>query len=200
MKKMTTKAIYSRLRKAICKDKPIPDADWNEFIEKTKIDWFKESHVIVHPGQLSTHSYFIIEGMMMCYIPRKPKNSILWFRAEGEHAFTTDKLNFGKPSRENEERLIALEDTIAVSISHEDLLALQENNRIIFHMMHEVFIRTLVRFDSLSKRSNKYTEHDYKWVQRYVTFNLDRIPAAYLATYLGTSVKKLADVHKLIQQ
>jgi CRP-like cAMP-binding protein len=200
MENMTPEAIYSQLREALCKDKPIPDADWDAFIEKTKIDQFEENQVVVEQGQLSTHSYFIIQGLIMCYIPRKPKSTIMWFRAENEYAFTVDKLNFGKPPRNNEERLMALEDSIVVSISHEDLEILQSNNRRIRDMVHDSFMRALFALDGLSRRSTKDPEYNYDLVQQYTSFNLSRVPAIYLALYLGTNVKRLAEIRKTIQQ
>lgn len=203
MKKMTPEAVYSQLRDALCKKKSIPDADWDAFIEKTRIDLFEENKVAVEPGQLSTRSYFIIKGLMMCYIPREPKNAIMWFRAENEHAFTIDMLNDPlrkiKGPKVNEERLIALEDTIVVSISHEDMTALQESNQNILTMLHDCFTKMLVKFNALSKRTMKDPEHDYEWMQRYISFDPDRIPIAYLATYLGTSVKKLKEMRKALQ-
>ena len=195
MEKMTTEAIYSQLRDALSKDTPIPDADWNAFIEKTQIEHFGENEVIIEPGQLSTHSYFIIEGLMMCYRPQKPKDAILWFRAENEYAFTVDKLNVGKPPRINEDRLIALEDSIVVSISHEDLASLQENNQRIFDMMHDLFIKTLFTLRNLSERTMRDAEYDYEWVQQQITFDLSRVPLGYLGTYLGTSAKRVLEVY-----
>jgi hypothetical protein len=200
MENMTPEAIYSQLREALCKDKPIPDADWDAFIEKTKIEQFEENQVVVEPGQLSTHSYFIIQGLMMCYIPRKPKSTIMWFRAENEYVFTVDKLDVGKPPRINQERLMALEDSIVVSISHEDLAVLESSNRRIQDMVHNSFMRALITLDRLSRRSTKDPQYYYDWVQQYISFNLSRVPPIYLALYIGTNIKKLAEIRKTGQQ
>ncbi|SIO49273.1 cyclic nucleotide-binding domain-containing protein [Chitinophaga niabensis] len=195
MENMNQEAIYSQLREALCKDKPVADADWNVFIEITRIDQFEENEVIVEPGQLSTHSYFVIKGLLMCYRPLGSKNAILWFRAENEYAFTVDKLNLGKASRVNEERLVALEDSIVVSIRHEDLAELQISNQRVLDMMHDLFMKTLFTFDNLSKRTMNDPEHDYEWVQQHVTFDLNRVPLSYLSTYLCTSAKRVVEIY-----
>lgn len=199
MENMTPEAIYSQLRDSLCKDTPVPDADWNAFVDKTQIDLFDEKDLAVEPGKFSTHSYFIIKGLMMCYRPRKPKDTIMWFRAEHEYAFTVDKLNFGQPSRINEEGLIALEDSIVVSINHEDLAALQSKNRRILDMVHDSFLRALFTLDRLSGRIMRDPEYSYDWMQRQITFDLSRVPATYLAPYLGTSVKKLTEIRKALR-
>lgn len=200
MKNMTPEIVYSQLQDALCKETPIPHADWGMFIEKTKIDHFTENEVLVEPGQLSTHSYFIVKGLMMCYQPREPKHAIMWFRAENEHAFTIDKMKLRDPARQNEERLVALEDSIVVSISHDDLLALEDSNPRVFNMMWHYFLRTAITFGDLSRRDMKDPEYSYGFVQKIVTFDLNRVPAAYLALYLGTSVKRIKEIRNAVQQ
>lgn len=197
---MTPEIVYSQLQDALCKENPIPQADWEAFIEKTRIDVFKENEVAVEADQLSTHSYFIIKGLMMCYQPREPKQAIVWFRAENEHAFTSDMLKLRDPGRKNKFRLVALEDSIVVSISHEDLEALKKSNPQVLNMMWLHFLKIVITQDDLFRRDMKDPEYSYDLVRKIVTFDLNRVPAAYLAAYLGTSVKKIMGIRNAVQE
>lgn len=200
MKTSNQTEVYSQLHGSLCQDRAMPDIDWHKFIERTDIVQVKKKEVFVKSGEPSTHSYFIISGLIMCQAQIGPKDHIYWFRAENDYAFCSHNLPYGSQQRDNREALVALEDTVAVRISHADLQSLMKDNPQITIMYGNVFTKTTITFSHLVNRGTRDPQYDYEYVQKHIGFNLDRVPDVYLATYLGTTVKKLKDVREAIKK
>lgn len=133
MQNITPEEVYSKLYRTLCKSKRLSHVDWNAFMDRTSIDSFTANEMIVKAGTLSTHSYFIISGLIMCYEQPDDKHA-RWFRGDGSYAFTNDKFKYGEMGRVNNASLMALEDTLVVSIGLADYLWLCEHHPMISMM------------------------------------------------------------------
>jgi signal-transduction protein with cAMP-binding, CBS, and nucleotidyltransferase domain len=199
MEKINSKETYSQLRGYLCKDGAMLVVDWLKFIDKTDIFQFKANEVIAEACQPSTHSYFIISGLIMCHQPHEHKAPILWFRAENDYAFTAESLGHIKDFG-YKEQLIALEDTVVVGINHEDKAELMKNSRQITDLMGDAFMNTAVRFAGVIDRDRYPKEDRYGFLQENIGFNLNRIPDAYLAAYLHITAKMLKESREAISK
>lgn len=198
MENITSQEAYAALYRTLCRFKRVPYAEWKQFMERTNMVQFKKNDVFIKAGILSTHSYYIIKGLVMCYRGSDllPDN-IKWVRAENDYAFTVDKFSFGeKVERSNAYSLIALEDTLAFSISHEDFLWLITNcigfglaNAVLLHMYS-------IKIQQISNCVLANDRERYDWIQEVHGFNLERIPDVYLAACIGVTQKRLKQLQK----
>lgn len=198
MENITSEEAYAALYRRLCRFKRLPYAEWKEFMDRTNMVQFKMNEVFIKAGTLSTHSYFIIKGLVMCYEGRELKpDNVKWVRAENDYAFTVDKFSFGeKGKRSNEHSLIALEDTLAFSISHEDFLWLCTHcsgfglaNAVLIHMY-------AIKIQQISNCVLTNDRDRYEWIQEVHGFKLDRIPGVYLKHCIGVTEKRLKELQK----
>jgi hypothetical protein len=91
MENMTSEKTYSQLYRTFIRSaKRIPYEQWEQFIARTSINHFKAKQLIYRANSLSTHSYFIISGLVMSYFERNGKKYVKWIRAENGYAFSID--------------------------------------------------------------------------------------------------------------
>ncbi|WP_343303090.1 hypothetical protein AAHN97_16165 [Chitinophaga niabensis] len=189
---------YAALYRRLCTCKRLSYIDWKKFMDRTNMVQFKMNDVFIKAGSLSTHSYFIIKGLVMCYEGQELKpEKIKWVRAEHDYAFTVDKFSFGEEKRmPNEYSLVALEDTLAFSLSHEDYLWLKTHCKG-FDLLYMVLIHAYSI--KIKKISNCVLTNDrdrYEWIQEVHGFKLERIPGVYLKHCIGVTEKRLKELQK----
>lgn len=197
MENMTSEKTYAQLFRAFSKlVKRIPYSGWEQFITKSKIIQVKQKGIFLEANQLSTHSYFIISGLVMSYFERSKKRYVKWIRGENDYAFSADifRHDVDKDSLIMGESLVALEDTVAISVSHEDLKWLC----IDFPRINMAISRYYMDYSIMYRRLEANDIHDpigkYDNIQRAMDFDLERVPDVYLASYLGISLKALEKV------
>lgn len=195
MQNITTEEVYPKLFRSLCKTKRLSLADRKAFMARTAITSFKANEKIVVEGTLSTHSYFIISGLIMCYEGDNFKY-IKWFRAEESYAFTTDKFKYGKPGRVNNDSLMALEDTLVVSMSHEDYLWLCTHHPMIAMLEAGLILGLGNIMSGVIACFTVEGRKRYEWLEEQMGFNLERIPDVHLVPYLQTTVRRLKDIRK----
>lgn len=195
MENITSQAEYSRLYRKLCRVRRLSYVDWKAFIDRTAIVHFKANEAAVVAGSLSTHSYFIVSGLMACYEGQEPKH-VYWLRAEGGYAFTQDKFDVGKPRRSNNESLIALEDTVAISISHADFEWLCEHHHKVSMLISGLMLLLCTVMRTITNCLIIDSRQRYEWIQGRLGFNLDRVPAVYLSPYVRIPAKRLKELQK----
>lgn len=205
MESITPEEAYASLYRWLCRFKRLPYVEWKAFMDRTDMVQFKMNEVPIVAGTPSTHSYFIIKGLMMCYEGHEPKVSkeIKWFRAEHDYAFTVDKFFFGRTGsffgqegRSNMYSMVALEDTLAFSLSHENYLWLNDHCQnfgfLYIGLIHyySMKIQRIINCVLTNSRDR------YEWIQEVHGFKLDRIPGTYLAPCIGVTQRRLKDLQK----
>lgn len=200
MKTITSEQAHSQLYRSFAKaGKRIPHALWEQFIAKARVDCFKAKERIHSADSLSTHSYFIISGLIMCYFEHVDVKFVKWVRAENGYAFSSDIVRFdvGRDRPTKRDCLMALEDTVVVSISHEDLEWVRANISQIALVIAKLYMYYGEIFERLETNDGQSPEDKYENIQREIDFSLDRVPDIYLASYLNISLKDLKEVKEL---
>jgi cAMP-binding proteins - catabolite gene activator and regulatory subunit of cAMP-dependent protein kinases len=192
---ITPQAAYAKLFRVLCQFKKLHYAEWSDFMKVTEVIHLKANERITETGTPSTHSYFIISGLVMCYEGDESKGDIKWFRAENDYAFTIDMLNVpGK--RPNNQCLVALEDMVVVRLSHKDFKWLCDK----YIHMHALFAGYLHKYGKIMEYMfGDFTTEPrerYEWIQKLFGFKLSRIPEDYLVRYTGLTVKQLKVLRK----
>jgi hypothetical protein len=113
MKNIDPQAAYPHLFNAFSKILIISPAILREFGERSEPVRFRHKEVIVDGGLLSTHSYFIIDGLIMCYISYDNGHHVQWVRGEADYAYSMDMFReqFDFDPHLIGNVLVALEDT-----------------------------------------------------------------------------------------
>lgn len=195
MENISLQRAYAALYRAFCKIKRLSYVDWKAFMDMTTIVRFKENEVMLEAGNLSTHSYFIIKGLVMCYEGHVPK-VIKWFRAEHDHVLVPDKFKLGQLGRVNKLSLVALEDTLAFSIRHEDLDSLMDHHPMINRFYTALLFQYSVKMNQIANCLIVESRPRYEWIEEELGFKLNRIPDLYLAPYVGVTPKRLKELKK----
>lgn len=198
MENVSPEVVYPQLFRAFCRVKRIPYATWKEFMARTKIVQFKKNQVFIHADHLSTHSYFVIEGLVMSYFERNKKRYVKWIRSTNDYVFSADifRIDIDDHSQINGENLMALEDTVAISVSHEDLKWLEENHYRIGLITTIYYSNYSHMYRRLEANALHEPEDRYENIQRGSHFSLERVPDIYLASYLRITLKELKEVRK----
>lgn len=197
MENMTSGNAYAQLFRAFSRAvKRIPYSGWEQFMAKSKIIQLEKKEVLLEADQLSTHSYFIISGLVMSYFEHGKKRYVKWIRGENGYAFSADV--FRDDVKEEAliagECLVALEDALVISISHEDLKWLCINfPRIDFAIM-AYYNDYSIMYRRLEANFIRDPVGKYDSIQRATDFSLERVPDVYLASYLRISLKALKKV------
>jgi hypothetical protein len=198
MENITSQEAYAALYRTLCRFKRLPYAEWKKFMDRTKMVQFKIDDFLIKAGSLSTHSYFIIKGLVMCYEGNDlHPDKIKWVRAENDYAFTVDKFSFGEEGkRSNANSLIALEDTLAFSLSHKDFEWLSKHCKG-FGLINMALLHTYaIKIQQISNCVLTNERERYDWIQEVHGFKLDRIPGVYLAHCIGVTEKRLKQLQK----
>jgi CRP-like cAMP-binding protein len=195
MQNINPQEAYAALFRELCRIKRLSYTGWKAFMERTTIVRFRANEVFVKAGTPSTHSYFIIKGLVMSYKGHEPKE-INWVRAEHGYVFTVDRFRFGGEPIPNEYSLVALEDTLAFSLSHEDFDWLSEHVRGFDMLNAGLLMKDCMKMKQISNCLITNSRDRYEWIQKVHGFNIDRIPDVYLVHCIGVTLKRLKELQK----
>lgn len=202
MKNLDPQEGYPQLFDAFGKLLAIPPAIVREFVQRTEIMRIKRNEIIADGIELSTHGYFIISGLIMSYVPCEGSNHVNWIRTSNDYAYSMDmfRFQFGYEPALTGNVLVALEDTVAISIHHEDSIWLQENSvemciLINTLIMSHTEVNLCIQQNEMREPADRYNE-----MQLRVSFSLSRVPDIYLASLLRITLAELKEVRERIQQ
>lgn len=169
----------------------IPPAIWQEFIARSEVVQFKQNEIAHKEDCAPKRAYFIHQGLMMCYLKKGERNIVNWI--SNEFAFGLDIIT---PSPVDGYVLMALEDTLAIAISHDDLMDLHEK----YPQIKNVILSYLAKYNVANCfiQTNKFLspKERYDSIQERVSFKLDRVPDIYLAAYLDITLAELKETQK----
>lgn len=200
MKNFDPEEAYPTLFKTFREILPVPLILVRDFTQRSVAIEFKQNDVITDGDQLSEYSYFIINGLVMCYTAHEGTNLVRWIRSAHDYAYSMDmfRLRFGYDPRLIGNVLVALEDTLVIRIRHEDINWLQDNsvemgiivnNLMMGHSLLDQEIPLLHSLEPLER---------YKAMQQRVSYDFSRVPDIYLARYLDITLAELKKVRESI--
>lgn len=123
MKNFDPEDAYPTLFKTFREILPVPLMLVRDFTQRSVAIEFKQHDVLTDGEQCSEYSYFIIDGLVMCYTTHEGINLVRWIRSANDYAYCMDmfRLRFGYDPRLTGNILVALEDTLVIRIRHEDI-------------------------------------------------------------------------------
>lgn len=174
----------------------VPEFIMLELERRAEFRYYERNEVVHEEGQPSTHAYFIVDGIMMCYVKDEQGHDVKWFRSTGDYAYSMDMSRtfsglIYTPARNT---LIALEDMAVFKITHEDVKWLEDNSQ----EMRSLLQQHLIHYNqiSLGKRAFEHMDaaNRYQFMQRHMNVSLERIPDIYLSSFLNLTLPEIKKV------
>lgn len=198
MKNINPEEVYPLLLSAFNKVQKIPPDLRQEFISRSDIVHFKRRDAMLAEGQVSTHAYFIISGLVMCYRKTAKRNVVKWIRSTHDYVFSIDMFmaDYNYNPGCIGDIMIVLEDTTAIKVRNEDMRWFQDNSA----EMSALLLHYMNRFSEMDMCIMSYEymlpEDRYQYMQRHAGFLLNRVPDVYLAAFLEITLAELKELKK----
>jgi hypothetical protein len=201
MENIDPQTVYPYLFNAFRKIQIMPPVILREFRERSEPVRFRHKEVIADGALLSTHGYFIIDGLIRCYVSCDNGHHLLWVRGENDYAYSMDMFRdrYDPDPHLIGNVLIALEDTLAIKIAHEDITWLRKYSREMSVILDGyAFNHSEV---ALNMEKNKIMRplDRYQEMQQLLSFDLSRVPDLYLASWLDITLVELKKVRERIR-
>jgi CRP-like cAMP-binding protein len=172
----------------------ITDEQFELISKEIKIKKFEKNKVIVSPGQVSTKTYFVTEGLLRCYsVDSKAKTNVIQFAPErwwmGErNGFFNEPSDFYIEAIEPTTALLLPPNYFNDAAQHVPCL----------HDLNNTMLNNSIRF--MQKRINMLLsataeERYLDFVKLYPNLTL-RVPQWMIASYLGITPESLSRVRK----
>ncbi|HMH23823.1 MAG TPA: Crp/Fnr family transcriptional regulator [Puia sp.] len=173
---------------------PLPGGLREYLYEVAKTIDVRKGERLLRIGEVCSNIYFIEKGLFRCYYESDTGEVCAWFMKEGDVIISVGSFFSQAPSYQ---AIVAMEESLVRFISHEDL--------------HKIYRR----WPEFNLTGRKITEKYYalcedrlyslrmkKAEERYHYFLesqpglVDRIPATYIASYLGITRETLSRIKK----
>jgi CRP/FNR family transcriptional regulator, anaerobic regulatory protein len=147
---------------------------------------------LLRAGQTCGNIYFIEKGLLRSYYVKGPKEISSWFMKEGDICIAVESFLAQKHSHES---IQALEDCIVYYISYEELQQIyrdyQEFNSIGRTLIERCYLLSVQRVTAMWMQK----AHDrYGWLTKHFPDLSQRVPAKYLASFLGITEGMLSNI------
>lgn len=164
-------------------------------IENTRIELFKKGEIIQQNKKINRQCYFVFQGLVMAYYVKDNGEEITsWFMRIRDIVISVKSFFTQQPSREV---IVALEDTICISLSYELLQkiygAFTEFNVVGRVLTESYYIQMEERVYSL--RMDDATQRYEKLLADHPDI-LQRVPLKYIASYLGITPQSLSRIRR----
>lgn len=185
--------MFDKLKQLIQRQAPISDADLEVFFNALQIRHVKKKKNILSEGEPGNNMYFVNEGVLRYYIYNQDGDEITTDLI-AEHNWFGDARAF----LENKRAVInieAIEDCVVFVLNKEDLERFYDElpyfERAVRKIMEYYFVKAV-------ELRNKVNRAGYSASERYTEFFnthpkiVHKIPAVYLASYLGITPETLS--------
>jgi CRP-like cAMP-binding protein len=174
-------------------DRLIPLNEVERELVRTKFHsrLFRKRQYILQEGNICTHFYFVVRGCLRMYkIDEKGNTHTLQFAAENSWINDLGSFHGVKPSSLN---IDALEDTVVLQISHEDLISLYiqapKFDRIFRVIIENGFVRLQER---LLQNISSTAEERYQSFLDIYPHLINRLSQVQIASFLGITPEFLS--------
>jgi len=167
--------------------------------EKFHSRLFRKRQYVLQEGDVCTHFYFVVRGCLRMYkIDDKGNTHILQFAAENYFINDLGSFHGVKPSALN---IDALEDTVVLQISRDDLISLYTKAPI-FHRIFRVLIEnSFVRLqERLLQNISSTAEERYQTFLENYSHLINRLSQVQIASYLGITPEFLSRLRRKLSQ
>ena len=164
-----------------------------EYLSNTvKIKEVKRKEYLLKAGTICRNVYFINKGLLRCFYSKGDREISRWFMLDGDVIFSISSFYEQKPGFEN---IQALEDCHLYYISFSELEYIYNNfmefnyiGRVLTIKYHQLWDEQLygIQIKSAAER--------YQWLLTNHPHLVLRVPAKYLASYLGITEVTLSRI------
>jgi CRP-like cAMP-binding protein len=172
--------------------RPLPEALREHLQQTVKRKLLSPREFLEKEPQPSQHVYFIQKGLLRCYSLRRGIEICSWFMKEGDVCLSVNSFFRQETSREN---IQALERTELYYISYAELQHIYTKfpefnftGRILTEKYY------LLSEERLSAMRLRRSRERYAWLLEHYPELLLRVPAKFLASYLGMSEVMLSNI------
>lgn len=165
--------------------RPLSPGLYEHLQQIVKRKWVAPKEFLLTEGQVCEHVYFIHKGLLRCYAVQGAKEVCSWFMKEKDICVSVESWFRQQISREN---IQALERTEVYFISHAELQHIYRvfpdfnfTGRLLTEKYYQLSEQRLI-----AMRLRRSHER-YAWLLENFPDLLLRVPAKYLASYLGIS-------------
>jgi CRP-like cAMP-binding protein len=186
--------MFDQFKEYLRKKVTLTDEQFDLISEGIKVKTFEKNQIILTPGEISTKTYFVAEGLIRCYsIDSKGKANVIQFAPE-QWWLSERNGFFNEPS-----------DFFIDAIEHTTALILPRNyfNDAAVHVpclhdLNNTMLNNSIRF--MQKRINMLLsataeERYLDFIKLYPNLTL-RVPQWMIASYLGITPESLSRVRK----
>jgi CRP-like cAMP-binding protein len=169
---------------------PLPEALRDNLEDIVKEKKLAKKDYLLKTGQVCGNIYFVEEGLLRGYYVKASKEISSSFMKEGDICIAAESFLTQQRSQES---IQALEDSTVSYISYDELQRIYRDfegfNRIGRIMVEQCYVQYIQRFSAMWMQRS---EERYDWLIRRSPDLLQRIPAKYLASYLGITESMLS--------
>ena len=148
--------------------------------------------LLLKAGQVCGNIYFVEKGLLRSYYIKSAKDISSGFMKEGDICIATESFFTQKPSHES---IQALEDCVVYYISYEELQRIYrdfgEFNTIGRKLLERCLLGSAQRVSAMWMQKAK---DKYSWLAKQSPELSQRVPAKYLASYLGITEGMLSKI------
>ncbi|WP_158798590.1 Crp/Fnr family transcriptional regulator [Pedobacter sp. L105] len=186
--------MFDQFKEYLQKKIALTDEQFDLISKDIKVKTLEKNQVVLSPGETSTHTYFVTEGLMRCYsIDSKAKVNIiqfapeLWWLSE-RNSFFNEPSDFYIDAIEKTTALILPRNYFNDAAVHVPCL----------HDLNNTMLNNSIRF--MQKRINMLLsataeERYLDFIKLYPNLTL-RVPQWMIASYLGITPESLSRVRK----
>ncbi|WP_431217559.1 Crp/Fnr family transcriptional regulator [Puia sp. P3] len=150
---------------------------------------------LLKPGQVCASVYFVSEGLLRSFYVKEDRDISTAFMKKGDICITIESFF---TQRYSQEGIQAIEDSFVYYISYNALQRLyresEEFNRIGRVMIEQCYLRSAQRMTAMWMQRS---EDRYDWLVNEAPEIVRRVPAKYLASYLGITGAMLRIIKRL---
>jgi CRP/FNR family transcriptional regulator, anaerobic regulatory protein len=172
--------------------RPLPPELYEHLQQVVKRKWLAPKEYLLTEGQVCGHVYFIHKGLLRCYALQGATEVCSWFMKEKDICVSVESFFRQQISREN---IQALEKTELYFISYAELQHIYRRfpdfnftGRLLTEKYYQLSEQRLL---AMRLRSS---QERYRWLMESDPELLLRVPAKYLASYLGMSAVMLSNI------
>jgi len=147
---------------------------------------------LLKSGQVCTNVYFVGEGLFRSFYIKDSKDISTAFMKEGDLCIAVESF---LTQRYTQESIQAIEDSIVYYITYDDLQRIYrefpEFNRFGRLVVEQCYLRSVQRLTAMWMQRS---EDRYEWLIRIAPDLTQRVPAKYLASYLGVTEAMISKI------
>ena len=157
-----------------------------EYLERVvRMREYRRKEFVLKAGHICRHIYFVQSGLLRSFYENEEKEVCSWFMKEGDMVLSVESFYQQKVSYES---IQALEDSQLYYISYSDLNYIythfpecNRSGRLVTEKYYQLWTRQLVALRM------KQAPEKYAWLREEHPEFIRRVPAKYLASFLGIS-------------